>query len=193
MRTAIGSNMRVVMGKASDASARLLSVIIPARNAEEVIADLVHRVLGQRVKGVTVEVVVVDDGSTDSTAERARRAGARVVSIDDEQSGGGNPAAARNRGAAASGGDPLVFLDADCTPRPGWLAALLQGHSAGAEAVGGSLGLPEGLSLTARCDYYCGWYHVHPRRPAGVVGQHPPGNLSVRREAFSRTSGFHER
>ncbi len=180
------------MGKGSDSSPRLLSVIIPARDAEDVIADLVRMVLEQSLTGVAVEVVVVNDGSTDRTAERARHAGARVVTADDDASREGNPAAARNRGAAASRGDSLVFLDADCTPRPGWLKALLHGQSTGAQVVGGSLGLPEGLSLTARCDYYCGWYHVHPGRPAGPVGNHPPGNLSVRREAFLSTGGFHE-
>ena len=35
--------------------------------------------------------------------------------------------------------------------------------------LGGSLDLPDGLSFMARCDYYCGWYHVHSRRPGGEV------------------------
>ena len=76
--------------------------------------------------------------------------------------------------------------------RPGWLARLLAGHEAGAAVVGGSLDLPRGLSPMARCDYYCGWYHVHSRRPAGEVPNHPPGNLSVRRADFARTPGFTE-
>jgi glycosyltransferase involved in cell wall biosynthesis len=107
--------------------------------------------------------------------------------------GRGNPAAARNRGAAASTGDPIVFLDADCTPAPGWLAAILAAHDAGEVVVGGALDLPSGLSASARCDYYCGWYLVHSRRPAGPVPHHPPPNLSVRRDTFLGTSGFLER
>jgi hypothetical protein len=58
--------------------------------------------------------------------------------------------------------------------------------------VGGSLDLPAGLEPMARCDYYCGWYHVHSRRPAGEVPNHPPGNVSVRRAAFLATGGFTE-
>jgi GT2 family glycosyltransferase len=107
--------------------------------------------------------------------------------------GGGNPAAARNRGASVAVGDPLVFLDADCLPADGWLTRLLAGHDAGATVVGGSLDLPPGLAAMARCDYYCGWYHVHSRRPGGEVPNHPPGNLSVRRDAFLSTPGFTER
>jgi len=48
------------------------------------------------------------------------------------------------------------------------------------------------LSVSARCDHYCAWYHVHPRVPARYVPNHPPGNLSVRRAAFLVTSGFAE-
>jgi glycosyltransferase involved in cell wall biosynthesis len=147
-------------------------------------------VRAQGMPGVSVEVVVVDDHSVDGTGHEAQCAGARVVPLGPTN--GGNPAVARNRGAAAASGDPLVFLDADCTPAEGWLSRLLAAHDAGAAVVGGSLDLPSGLTAMARCDYYCGWYHVHSRRPAGEVPNHPPGNLSVRHEVFARTRGFTE-
>jgi glycosyltransferase involved in cell wall biosynthesis len=167
-----------------------ISVIIPARNEAPHIGAIVASVLQQRPVGAELEVIVIDDGSADSTAAVARDAGARVLEVDGSD---GNPAAARNRGAAAACGDILVFLDSDCTPDPGWLEALLAAHARGAVIVGGALDLPAGLSASARCDYYCGWYHVHSRRRPGSVSNHPPGNLSIRREAFARTSGFVER
>jgi len=176
---------------ASSEAERTASVVIPARNEGRSITRLIHSVMQQAPPGWAVEVVVVDDGSADDTAARARAAGARVVELGSGP-GGGNPAAARNRGALAAAGDPLVFLDADCLPAPGWLPRLLAGHESGAAVVGGALDLPGGLSPMARCDYYCGWYHVHSRRPAGEVPNHPPGNLSVRRDEFARTPGFTE-
>ncbi|MEA2562764.1 MAG: hypothetical protein QOH06_4268 [Acidobacteriota bacterium] len=163
----------------------VISVVIPAHNEAASIGGTVRRVLKQ---AADVEVIVVDDASTDNTAEEARAAGARVLSLKE----GGNPAAARNRGAEASTGDPIVFLDADCTPDDGWMAAILAAHGRGAAVVGGSLDLPPGLSPTARCDYYCGWYLVHSGRPAGYVPHHPPPNLSVRRDLFLSTSRFTE-
>lgn len=170
---------------------RLVSVVIPARNEAELIGRVVTSVLSQeRPERVELEVLVVDDGSTDGTPALAERAGASVLRRGEEHPG--NPAAARNLGARASRGDPIVFLDADCVPAPGWLAALLAAHERGETIVGGSLDLPPGLSWTARCDYYCGWYLVHPKRPAGPIPHHPPPNLSVRREAFLSTSGFTE-
>lgn len=168
---------------------RRVSVIIPARNEAAFIPRVIEAVLAQRPAGVELEAIVVDDGSTDGTAEAARAAGAAVVVV---AGAGGNPAAARNRGAAMAAGDPLIFLDADCIPAKGWLSAILAAHERGATVVGGALDLPPGLPATARCDYYCGWYLVHSRRPAGQVPHHPPPNLSVRRGPFLGTSGFTE-
>ena len=169
----------------------MVSVVIPAHNEGGSIAGVIRGVLAQATPELDIEVIVVDDASTDATADEARAAGARVLHVGSD-SGPGNPAAARNLGAAESRGDPIVFLDADCTARPGWLAAMLRAHDGGATVVGGALDMPPGLSASARCDYYCGWYLIHSRRPAGVVPHHPPPNLSVRREPFLSSSRFTE-
>lgn len=170
---------------------RTASVIIPARNEEASIGSLVRAILAQHRGEIELELIVVVDASTDDTEGAARAAGARTLSITS--SGTGNPAAARNIGAREASGDILVFLDADCTPSAGWLERLLEAHDRGEAVVGGALGLPDGLPFSARCDYYCGWYHVHSRRRAGYVVNHPPANLSVRRDLFLSTRGFDER
>ena len=167
----------------------LVAVVIPARNEAALVADVVGAVKRQSLTGVQLEVIVVDDGSTDDTPARARAAGAHVIEMRGPGEPG-NPAAARNRGAAESHGDPIVFLDADCVVLDGWLAAILAAHERGATVVGGALALPPGLPASARCDYYCGWYLIHPKARAGWVPHHPPPNLSVRREAFFSTDGF---
>jgi glycosyltransferase involved in cell wall biosynthesis len=167
----------------------LVSVVIPARNEAGHIAEVVNAVRSQRSAAREIEVLVMDDGSTDDTVEQARAAGARVVALRPPGERG-NAASARNRGAADSRGDPIIFLDADCVPDDGWLEALLGAHAAGATTVGGSLGLPQGLPYMARCDYYCGWYMIHPRARGGWVPHHPPPNLSVRREPFLSTKGY---
>jgi glycosyltransferase involved in cell wall biosynthesis len=170
----------------SSTPADLVTVIIPARNEAHRIATTVRAVLNQSTD--PPEVLVADDGSTDATVEEARKAGAQVVPL----SSGGNPAVARNTAARVAKGSILLFLDADCIPRTGWLAAHLRAHRGGMSIVGGALALPPGLPWIARADYYASAYHVHPGRKAGVVPNHPPANLSVRQSVFSGTTGFTE-
>jgi glycosyltransferase involved in cell wall biosynthesis len=172
------------------ADGRLVSVVIPARNEAPGIRRTVRAVLRHHVPGVAIEVIVVDDGSADGTSEVAFRAGARVVQVTRSP---GNPGAARNLGARAAKGGTIVFLDADCVPSTGWLGALLDAHDEGAAAVGGSIEAAPDQGLAARCNHYCGSYHVHSGRARGGVPNHPPANLSVRRTAFLSTAGFTER
>jgi len=95
-----------------------VTVVIPAYNAERTLGTVLGALAAQDEP--VDEVIVVDDGSTDGTAELARRHGARVVAND----GGGFAGAARNRGWDEATGDVVVFLDSDAIPQPGWGAGL---------------------------------------------------------------------
>lgn len=91
------------------APAPLVSVVVPAFNAERTISATLASVLAQTVQ--ELEVVVVDDGSSDRTAQVARRTpDARVKVISQPKAGA---AAARNTGLAASIAHYVAFLDAD--------------------------------------------------------------------------------
>lgn len=89
---------------------RRVSVCLPARDEERTIGAIVGAVVDelQERRRVVDEVVVVDDGSADATAARARSAGARVV-----RSRGQGKGAAMHEGLRASAGDVVVFCDAD--------------------------------------------------------------------------------
>ncbi|HKY31766.1 MAG TPA: glycosyltransferase [Candidatus Polarisedimenticolia bacterium] len=85
-----------------------LSVVIPARNAASFLHEALDSVFAQGIGGM--EVVVVDDGSTDGTWEAASAYGRGVRAVRQEASGS---ARARNRGLAETTGDLVAFLDAD--------------------------------------------------------------------------------
>lgn len=93
-----------------------LSVIIATYNRSEFVADAIRSVLDQRVENL--ELIVVDDGSSDDTADVVRAFGARVRYVYQENSG---PSAARNRGMKLATGDVFGFLDDDDLWAPGRL------------------------------------------------------------------------
>jgi glycosyltransferase involved in cell wall biosynthesis len=104
-----------------------VSVVVPAHDAAGFVAGAIASVRAQGVEGV--EVVVVDDGSTDGTAGvLAGQAGDDLVVVTQPNRG---PAAARNRGLAEARGSLIAFLDADDEWPAGSLAgrvAHLEGH-----------------------------------------------------------------
>ena len=94
------------MTKAPDTLLPRISVVIPAYNKEQQIRAAIDSALRQSYP--PLEVIVVDDGSTDKTASIAEQAGAKVIS---QQNAG--ISAARNHGAAEALGEWIAFLDAD--------------------------------------------------------------------------------
>jgi glycosyltransferase involved in cell wall biosynthesis len=97
-----------------------LSIIMPAWNAERFIGDALGSLLGQT--GVDVEVVIIDDGSSDNTAAIASDIGRRAPAVRLIGIPHGGVTAARNRGLAEARGRYITFLDADDLCPPGKLA-----------------------------------------------------------------------
>ena len=96
-----------------------VSCIVPVHNGAAFIADAIRSILGQQ--GAELELVVVDDGSTDGSGDIA--AAFPGVTVTRQPQGG--VAAARNRGLALATGEFIAFLDADDLWLPGKLAAQL--------------------------------------------------------------------
>lgn len=111
-----------VAGPATGPGDRTISVVIPARNEAGRLQPLLDLIIG--APGV-IEVIVVDDESTDDTAARAALAGARVISVARRPDGWAGKTWALQCGAEAATGTWIVTLDADTRPNPGLPLALV--------------------------------------------------------------------
>lgn len=125
-----------------------VSVIIPVYNRAHYIEPAIRSILGQQ-RAPALEILVVDDGSTDDTVARAEGIDdARIRVLHAEKNGG--IASARNRGIAAATGRYIAFLDSDDLARPKRLARqydFLQRH-------------PEHAAVGA----WIGWIDAHNKR-----------------------------
>ena len=152
-----------------------VSVIVPARNAAALLPRL-FAALDRSTFADAWETILVDDASTDATADIAEEWGARVVRLPS-QSG---PAAARNAGLAAARAPLIAFTDADCEPSPEWLSALV-GALADADIVTGPIQPVPGMPRDAFA------------RTLSIGRESPlfqTANLAVRREVAERVGGF---
>ena len=156
-----------------------VSVIIPAYNAETFLAEAIDSVLSQGHD--PLEVIVVDDGSTDRTAGVASGYGPQVRLLQQPNGGIGS---ARNAGIDAATGDLLAFLDADDLWTDGALEARLALLEA-QPALDGAFGLVENFYDDVSDERFEVKTEVIAR---GQVA----GTLLVRREAFLKAGMFTE-
>jgi GT2 family glycosyltransferase len=118
-----------------------VTVVVPFYNRRNEVARCLDAVLAQQLpEGMTMEVVAVDNGSTDGTRDLLASYPVRLV--DCARRG---PAAARNAGIAAAQAPIVALTDSDCVPAPDWLAHLLAPFSDPAVIAAG--GRIEALSM----------------------------------------------
>ncbi|MBD3291438.1 MAG: glycosyltransferase, partial [Armatimonadia bacterium] len=128
---------------------RAYSIVVPTYNRRETLLRVLRGIEEQDAPGLLHEVVVVDDGSADGTADAVR---GLETPLEVELLTGrrGGPAAARNAGVEASSGTHVLFLCDDVEPTPGLLAAHDRRHAeaSGPHVVVGRVDWPPGKDVT---------------------------------------------
>ena len=162
-----------------------VSVIVPAYNASATIGQTLEALSRQNCFQ-PFEVIVVDDGSSDNTADIVCSF-ASVRYVRQENAG---PASARNHGAKLAQGEYLAFTDSDCIPHEDWISKLMEGF--GQQQVGvvaGSYGIANPEIWLARCIYKeILWRHntLMPDFP-NSFGSY---NFCVKKNVFDAVGGF---
>lgn len=111
-----------------------VSVIVPAYNSEKYIDHCIRALLEQTCRREDYEVVIVDDGSSDKTAEIVNAYPVRYIYQKNQ-----GPAAARNRGVNEAKGEIILFTDSDCVPTRNWIEEMTRPfNSADIAAVKGA-------------------------------------------------------
>lgn len=174
----------------------LVSVVTPTFNRRASVDRYLLALAGQTCSSDRFEVLVVDDGSSDGTADHLRQLRLPYDLRVLEQAHGG-PARARNLGVANARGAIVLFLDDDVVPEPDLIAEHLRSHEAGTDrvVVGPMLPPPDSFPRSAWVrweetmllkqyrDMLAGKYSCTPR-------QFYTANASVPRELFLRVGGF---
>jgi glycosyltransferase involved in cell wall biosynthesis len=159
----------------------LVSVIIPTYNRSDTLPRAVDSALGQ-THG-RVEVIVVDDGSSDGTPEALAQLTSPTRLIVHRLDRNRGPGVARNAGVAIASGGVLAFTDSDCEPTPGWLAA-------GVAALGPGVDVVQGRTLPDPTGEDGAW--VATQRLEQFTGRYETCNIFYRAEALRSAGGFDE-
>jgi len=163
----------------------MISFVVPAHNEQACLpATLAAIYNSARPLGQPYEIIVVDDASTDATAEIAHVNHARVVSVKHRQI-----AATRNSGARAANGDRIFFVDADTLINPRTLRAALLEMNHGAVGGGGAVWIDWREALPFYGRIITVLVVIFPK----LIGFTGGAFIFCTREAFQATGGFNER
>jgi GT2 family glycosyltransferase len=161
----------------------MLSFIVPAYNEElELPATLSAIRAAAAANSEPYEIIVVDDASTDATAQIAESAGVVVVPVNHRQI-----AAVRNAGARAARGDVFFFVDADTFISPGHVTGARAALAAGCAGGGARVATDGSVPLWGRVFVYVfsAFYFTVANLGAGAF-------LFTTRENFHAVGGFDE-
>lgn len=160
------------------------SIIIPAKNEEHNLKACFESLASIEYPADRFEVLLIDNGSTDSTVQVAESYGATVFLKPDLTISG-----LRNFGAAQAGGDILAFLDADCTVVPDWLTtADVWADKKEVCCFGGPPEIPDDATWVQKS-----WYLVREKSEQVTdVDWLESMNMFVRKDVFMAVAGFDE-
>ena len=163
----------------------VISVIVPVRNSPKELRLCLEHLSASTY--ASYEVIVVDDASTDESAEVAVELGARLLRLDQRH----GPAQARNRGAEIARGEYLLFLDADVCVHPDTMQLVVDtfAQDPGLDAVFGSYDM-EPTAKNVLSEYKNLFHHFVHQDSREQATTFWSGCGAIRRTTFVKMAGF---
>ena len=165
-----------------------VSIVVPVLNGETTIGDMLRAIAANSPRPSQLEIIVVDNGSTDTTREIVSRY-PDVTLLSESRRG---PSAARNTGLRHATGEVILHCDADCLPTRRWTAELAACFSDGRVnlAAGQTLSFPP----TTAVERYLAalLYDASVTISRSVLPFVPSMNMAVRRSAALAIGGWNE-
>jgi GT2 family glycosyltransferase len=162
----------------------VVSFIVPVKNDAVRLDRCLRSIRANDYAPDRVEIVVADNGSTDTSATVARSHHATVLSLPGIRLG-----ALRNRAAAAAKGQILAFVDADHEIVPGWIGAAVEALDGASVAAAGAACVPPEPGTWVQRLYDRLRSHPVQAQPVDWLGS---GNMAVQQAAFTAVNGFDE-
>ncbi len=164
----------------------IISVIIPTHNSDLTIERCLHSLVSQTYPREKFEIIVVDDGSTDNSIEKAKKAGADQV-IAVEHSGAST---ARIVGIKQSKGKFISCIDSDCEATDGWLKTI-ENELGKIKAITGPIenGIENPISWA---EYLLEYSEFNSYKLRSAVRFLPAGNQAFHRDVYDIAGGFQE-
>lgn len=170
-----------------------VSVIIPAYNAEKYIKRCLECITNQNYPKDKIEVIVVDNNSTDNTADIIKSFNVRYVF--NEKKG---PSPSRNKGISIATGEYLIFTDSDCLADSDFVLNHVNTHlnfkrsNPKVKMVGGGIG-GHNKNFWAVCDDFCSWSAYNPALKKHANNSYfPSANISVPKSLVDEIGVFNE-
>jgi len=183
---------------------KLVSVIVPTFNRKDKLVHVLDSLFEQELDGLDLEVIIVDDGSSDGTEDVLRDFMILEPRIRYFKQSNQGPSAARNLGIREALGDFAAFTDDDCLVPKNWLKMMMDGFTRYPQAVGvgGRMEPDENVwreNVWARHELWLTRvnYGLTPETPEFLEGVDSPigatNNICYRRDELIEAGGFNER
>ena len=163
----------------------LYSIIVPAYNAEGTIESCLSALENQPIPKEDYEIIVVDDGSIDGTANVLKNYAVKYIKQENK-----GPATARNRGVEDAKGEIILFTDSDCVPDINWVSEMIKPFKdVDVVAVKGAYRTRQ-KSIVARFSQLEFEERFEMLKKAGYIDMVDTYSAGFRKEIFRKMGGF---